>query len=238
VNREVVRREAAEHVGDLQHDRASEAGHQPIEQSVERYSGRCGEVRIDRGGRDVRVAEQDLHDPDVDAVLDQPCRVRMPQGMRGYAVANARRVSRGGEGVRQHVSVERPISAPIGEQPAWVAMGPPHRAELVENRLGQQHQPLLVALANDTQHLVGAVDGADLQMGGFADAQAARIHGGEARPGDHVADVAEQLTDLLLGQRMRQPLLSRDDDPFFPGTGPSHGGVCAGRGSGGHTGQS
>jgi hypothetical protein len=33
VSRDVVRREAAEHVGDLDHDRASEVGHQPIEQT-------------------------------------------------------------------------------------------------------------------------------------------------------------------------------------------------------------
>src|ERR1022692_5157026 len=84
----------------------------------------------------------------------------------------------------------------LGNKPARVAMGPPHGAQLVENRLGQQHQPLLVAFANDTQHLVGTVDGADLQRGGFADAQAARIHGGEARTGDRVADVAAQLPAL------------------------------------------
>jgi hypothetical protein len=39
VRREVVRREAAEQVGDLDHDRASEAGHQPIEQTVQRRPG-------------------------------------------------------------------------------------------------------------------------------------------------------------------------------------------------------
>src|SRR5208337_796216 len=33
VSRDVVRREATEHVGDLDHDRASEAGHQSIEQT-------------------------------------------------------------------------------------------------------------------------------------------------------------------------------------------------------------
>jgi hypothetical protein len=158
--------------------------------------------------------------------------------MRCHPVAKTRRVSRGGEGMRQHALVERPIPAPIGEQPARVAMGPPHSAQLVENRLGQQHQSLLVAFANDTQHLAGAVDGADLQPGGFADAQAARIHGGEPRPGDRVADVAEQLTDLVLRQRMRQPLLPGYDDPFFPGTDPNHDGVCADRGNGGRTGQS
>jgi hypothetical protein len=35
MRREVVRREAAEHLGDLDHNRASEAGHQPVEQTVQ-----------------------------------------------------------------------------------------------------------------------------------------------------------------------------------------------------------
>ena len=139
---------------------------------------------------------------------------------------------------RQHAFVERRVAAAVGEQPAAIAMGPPQAAQLVENRLGQQHQPLLVALANDAQHLVGAVDGADLQRGGLADAQAARIHDGEARPVDRVADVAEQLPDLILRQRIRQPLLPGCGDPFFPRTAPRHGRVCGGRRSGGRTGWS
>jgi hypothetical protein len=49
VSRDVVRREAAEHVGDLDHDRASKAGHQPIEQTVQRHPGRRGEMGVDGG---------------------------------------------------------------------------------------------------------------------------------------------------------------------------------------------
>ena len=58
VSREVVRREAAEHVGDLDHDRASEAGHQPIEETVQRRTGGRGEMGVDGGGGDVGVAER------------------------------------------------------------------------------------------------------------------------------------------------------------------------------------
>src|SRR5271154_7353661 len=47
VSREVVRREAAEHLGDLDHDRASEAGHQPIEQTVQRRPDRRREMGVD-----------------------------------------------------------------------------------------------------------------------------------------------------------------------------------------------
>ena len=60
--------------------------------------------------------------------------------------------------------------------------------------------------ANDTQHLVGVIDEADLQRGGFADARAARIHGDEARPSDQVAQVAEPLPDLIFRRRTRHQL--------------------------------
>ena len=99
-------------------------------------------------------------------------------------------------------------------------MGPPQAAQLVENRLWQRHQPLLVALADDAQHLVGPVDGADLQRGGLADAQAARIHDGEARLVDRVADTAEQAPDLILRQRIRQPLLPWRRRSFFSPNSP------------------
>src|SRR5271157_4114331 len=71
-------------------------------------------------------------------------------------------------------------------------MGAPQAAEIVENRLWQRRQPLLVALADDAQHLVGPVNGADLQRGGLADAQTTRIHDGKARLVDRVADTAEE----------------------------------------------
>jgi hypothetical protein len=46
-------------------------------------------------------------------------------------------------------------------------------------------------LADDTQYLVGPIDGTDFQRGGLADAQAARIHDREARLVDRVTDAAE-----------------------------------------------
>ena len=60
-------------------------------------------------------------------------------------------------------------------------MGPPEAAQVVEDRLRQRHQAFLVALADDAQQPMSAVDGADLQRGGLADAQAAGIHDNEAR---------------------------------------------------------
>jgi len=70
-------------------------------------------------------------------------------------------------------------------------MGPPHRLERLEHGLRQRHQPLLVALANDAQDPAGAVNSRNLQCDRLADAQAARIHNGEAGAMDRVADGPE-----------------------------------------------
>src|SRR5208337_2284892 len=183
---------------------------------MQRCPGRRGQVGVNGGGGDAGVAEQDLHDAGVDAVLDQPCRVGMAQGMRCHPPLDACRHGGGGEGIGQHALVERRIPVSVGEYPAAVAMGAPQAAEIVENRLWQRYQPLLVALADDAQHLVGPINGADLQRGGLADAQTTRIHDGKARLVDRVADTAEEMTDLIFRQRVRQPLVPWRGDPFFP----------------------
>ena len=108
------------------------------------------------------------------------------------------RGGRSGEGIRQHALVDRCVAAVVGEQPAAIVMAPPQMAQLVENRLWQRHQPLLVALADDTQHLVRSVNSANFQRGGFADAQTTGIHDGEAGLVGRVADTAEQPTNLII----------------------------------------
>jgi hypothetical protein len=77
MSRQVLAREAAKDVRNLDHDAvaASEAAHQCVEDGSERDSGRFGEVGVDGGGGDVDVAEQDLHDPGVDAAFEQPRRI-------------------------------------------------------------------------------------------------------------------------------------------------------------------
>jgi hypothetical protein len=49
VGREVVRREAAEHQGGLDHDRASQAGHQPVKQTARRRPGWQGRLKVPSG---------------------------------------------------------------------------------------------------------------------------------------------------------------------------------------------
>ena len=129
---------------------------------------------------------------------------------------DAGRNDRSREGIRQHVRVERRVTASIGEQPAGVVMAPPEVAQFVENRLWQRHQPLLVALADNTQHQVGPVNRADLKPGGLADAQAAGIHDGKACPVDRVMNATKQMPNLVIRERLRQPLLTGGDNLFSP----------------------
>jgi len=57
MDRQVAVREAAEDVRDLDHKRCptSEAGHQPVEEGLERGAGRLGEVGVDGGRGNVGV---------------------------------------------------------------------------------------------------------------------------------------------------------------------------------------
>jgi hypothetical protein len=71
---------------------------------MQRHPGRCGERGIDGGSSDAGVAGQNLHDADVNTVLDQPCRIGVSQAMRGYLALDAGRGDRGSEGIRQHSS--------------------------------------------------------------------------------------------------------------------------------------
>jgi hypothetical protein len=178
--------------------------------------GGRSEVGVDGGGGDGGVAEQNLHDADIDAILDQSCRVTMLQRMRRHPLPEACGGGSCGKGARQHPIAERRVPVAIGKQPTAIAMGPPQAVQIVEDRPWQRHQPLLVGFADDPQHLAGSVNGADLQRGGLADMQAARINDGEARLVDRVADAAEQLPDLSFRQRFRQPLLPGRANPFSP----------------------
>ena len=56
----------------------------------------------------------------------------------------------------------------------------------------------LLPLPTMRSDLIGPVDGANLEGGGLADAQATRIHDGEAGLVNQVADTPEQLPDLIL----------------------------------------
>jgi len=61
------------------------------------------------------MAEQDLHDAGVDAVLHQPGGIGVPQAVRGDARRHRGRRRSGGEAPAQDAFSERRVAATIGE---------------------------------------------------------------------------------------------------------------------------
>jgi len=189
-------------------------------------------VGVDGGGGNVDVAEQNLHDPGVDAGLEQPRRVTMAQRVRCDPSGDPRHTGGGLEAAAQHLLVERVGAGAIGEQPARMVVGPPKAAQCVQHRLWQRHAPLLVPLADDPKQQVGIIDRADLQGRGLTDAQAAGVHESEAGLVDGVSDVAQNCTDLSVRQDFRQPRLPGRPNPFFSKTAASCGRGYGGKGIG------
>ncbi len=62
-----------------------------------------------------------------------------------------------------------------------------------------------MALADDANLKIGAVDGADFQGRGFTYAQAAGVNEGEAGPVNRVPHAAQQRPDLLVRQDLGKP---------------------------------
>lgn len=176
---------------------------------------------IDGGGGDIGMTEQDLDDADIDAVLDQPRRIAMPQCVgRQPSWVRQRHRDGGSKGAAEHASMDRCVPGMVGEKPAAVAVGPPKAGQLIEERPWQWYQPLFVSLADHAQHLVRAVDVADLEPDRFADTQTTAIHQRKAGLVDRVVDCPEQGANLLVRQRFGQPFLPWGRDPFFSQTTP------------------
>ena len=220
---QVVVAEAAEHVRDFDHDRVpeSKAGHDLVEEGTERRPGGFGQMGIKGRGRDIGMAQEDLDHPGVDAVLQQPGRVTVTQGVRRRPTRQADLLDRGREAARQHGARDRLGAVVIGKQPLPIAVFPPHDHQLVEYRLRQRHQPLLVALADNAQDHPRTVDRADMKRSCLRNPEAACIHQREAAPMSWVADYRKKLPHLGIGEGIGQALLLWFPYLFFPNNAQS-----------------
>lgn len=162
------------------------------------------------------MAEQDLHHPDIDPLLEQAGGVAVAEHVRGDAVADPGLGGRGPERGRNHVGVDRPRAPAVGEQPARMPVGTPERPQRLEDRQRQRDPAIPAALAgDDAQHPVLAVDGADLEPDGFADAQAAAIHDQKAGAVCWAPYRGEQPANLVVAESLGQTLLLRQADAVF-----------------------
>jgi hypothetical protein len=91
MGRQVIAREAAEYVRDLDHGgiAGSEAGHQSIEDRSQRNAGWLGQMGVDGGGGDIGVTEQNLDDPGINTILEQTGRITVAQDVRRHLLFDA-----------------------------------------------------------------------------------------------------------------------------------------------------
>src|SRR5262249_56360785 len=95
------------------------------------------------------------------------------------------------EGLPERVARDLIITFGVGAEPAPVAMRFPQPAQLGKNRLGQRDRALLVALTDDADQTVLAVDRGHLEGRRLADAEAAGIHQQKSDPGARLPDASD-----------------------------------------------
>ena len=145
----------------------------------------------------------------------------MAQHVRRHPPGDAGNAGGCGESAGQYVVADRPGAGAIGKQPATVAVGLPHPAQFCEHWLRQRNPPFLVPFADDVQRQVGPVDRTDLEGQGLADAQAASVNDPEAGFVNRAFYATEQTPDLVVGQRMWQPLVLRQPNLFLENSAQS-----------------
>ena len=103
----------------------------------------------------------------------------------------------------------------------------PQAAQLVEDRLRQRHSTFLVALANDADQPVDAIDCGHFECRSLADAQAACIHEQKGRSRDRLPYTAEDCASFRVRWHIGQTLALGRTDSFFENSDHSRSSVWA-----------
>src|SRR4029453_17492739 len=112
-------------------------------------------------------------------------------------------------------TARRGAPRPIGPSPAWLGKSQRGFLWVVQNWLWQGNDPLLVALADDPQQTIDAVDGRNLKPSSFSGTQAAGVDDRGAGSVDRVLQARKETTDLGIAERIGEPLLLGLADLFF-----------------------
>lgn len=175
------------------------------------------------GGPDAGMAEQHLHDADVDPVLQQPGGIAVAEHMRCRPRLSILAGPSDGVGkaLRQHSDMDRPRAPAIGKHPAMIAVVAPKTTQVFQDGRWDRHQAFFVPLADDSKPLVGAIDCPDLEIGGFADPKATGIDQLKAAAVNGVVDLSQNAPDNGIRPCRRQALLLRKADLFLVNSGQS-----------------
>ncbi len=167
------------------------------------------------------MPQQDLHEADVDALLQESGRKAVAKRVGGEAVIETARRPGAVEGPPGRPTGKRPGAFSVGEEPGPAAMDLPDLAKHGEERFGQGQGSLFVAFADDPQeHLLG-VDGGDGQGDGFADPQTAGVGQGETAAVDRLMDRGDQAAAVRVASNVGKAFAIGLADFFFVSSGQS-----------------
>ena len=176
-----------------------------------------GDARVERGGVELGVAQQNLDHADIDVLFEQVRCEAVPQRMRGHALVDLGHLGGGVAGAIELTRRHRIDRVLPGKQPALRPRDAPPVAQKLQQLRREHRVTILAALAVlDAQHHALAVDVRDLQRDDLGDAQAGAI--GDAERG-LVLDAGRRLQEArdLLGAQDDRQLARLMHDRQMPG---------------------
>src|ERR1700688_908734 len=153
-----------------------ELGCNAIERAHDLPDGLGGDTRIERGGVELGMSQQDLDHPDIGVLLQKMRRKAVTKGVRGHRLADLGHLGRGIAGAPELARRHRVDRVHSGKQPPlWACRVVPGAQQLKQMRR-QHHVAVLMALALiDPDHHALAVDVGYLQRNHLGHAQSGPI---------------------------------------------------------------
>src|SRR3984893_12263086 len=153
-----------------------ELGCNAIERAHDLPDGLGGDTRIERGGVELGMSQQDLDHPDIGVLLQKMRRKAVTKGVRGHLLADLGHLGRGIAGASELARRQRVDRVHSGKQPPqWACRVVPGSQQLEQMRR-QHHVAVFVALALfDPDHHALAVDVGYLQRNHLGHAQSGSI---------------------------------------------------------------
>ncbi len=167
------------------------------------------------------MAEQDLHEADVGALLQESGRKTMAKRVRYEVVIEPAGRSCGVESPAGRPSGKMSSAFAVGEEPRLVAMDLPDLAQHGPCRFGQREGSLFVAFTDDPQEHPLRVDGRDGQCDSLADPQAAGVDQRETAAVDRLGDRGDQAAAVLVASNAGKAFAIGLADFFFVSSGQS-----------------
>ena len=155
------------------------------------------------------MPEQNLHEADVYALLEEPSGEGMAKAVRPEMLIETTGCPSSIEGLANCFTGNVSCATAAGEEPLGAAMDIPNLVEHGQYRLGQWQGAFLVALADDLQEHARRVDGRAGQGDGFADPQAAGVDQRKTGTVDRMGNRRDQAPAVLVASNVGKALTIR-----------------------------